>query len=325
MTDGSEADLAPLAGEVTQLLEAARRGEVSELASLSDWIRVGSGGMAAVYRASTAGGEPVAVKMLHQVDLSPAGERRFARECEIIQRLDHPNIVRQLGAARSPSDRRFLIMQFVEGETLARRLAEGRLRLDEALPLLRQLAAALDHAHERGVVHRDVKPANVLLEIRDGAAPRVVLTDFGIAKVEGGTLLTGGNVMGTVAYMAPEQVRGAHEVDHRANVYALGVVAYEMLTGSHPFPGRTMTAVLLAHLQRPPADPRLAAPELPSTVARALLRALRKEPDKRPQSAGAFVVELIAGSALDDTVAERTLGPSDALDRGARGAVAAPT
>jgi serine/threonine-protein kinase len=264
--------------------------------------------MGAVYRASTASGERVAVKMLHQVDLGPAGERRFERECEVIQRLDHPNIVRQLGAARSPSGRRFLIMQYVEGETLARRLAQGpRLRLEEALRLLRQLAAALDHAHERGVVHRDVKPANVLLGARDGDAPRVVLTDFGIAKVEGGTVLTGGNVMGTVAYMAPEQVRGAHEVDRRADVYALGVVAYEMLTGSHPFPGRTMTALLLAHLQRPPADPRLAAPELPAPVARALLRALRKNPDDRPQSAGTFVVELVAGAAAGEEEADRTL------------------
>jgi hypothetical protein len=282
---------------------------VPELASFTDWRRVGAGGMAAVYRASNERGEPVAVKMLHQIEqMGPREERRFERECEIVEQLDHPNIVRQLGAARSPSGRRFLILQYVEGETLARRLAgRKRLPLDEALPLLRQLAAALDHAHAHGVVHRDVKPGNVLLETGAGGGTRVVLTDFGIAKVAGGTVLTGGSVLGTVAYMSPEQIRGAHAVDHRADVYALGVVAYEMLTGSHPFPGRTSTAMMLAQLHRPPSDPRTIAPELPAAVARALLHALRKDPERRPQSAGAFVAQLAAGLAEPGFEPERTL------------------
>ncbi|MFM8320767.1 MAG: serine/threonine-protein kinase, partial [Chloroflexota bacterium] len=170
--------------------------------------------------------------------------------------------------------------------------------------ILHELAGALDYAHDQGLVHRDIKPSNILLEAleTDGppgeAAPdagcRVVLTDFGIAKMLGGdTAATQtGMLMGTLDYMAHEQIRSAAQVDRRADIYALGAVAYQMLTGRLPLTGDNPGAVMMAHLQTPPPDPRSLAPHLPDFTALALLQALAKDPAERFASAGAFVQAL---------------------------------
>ncbi|MFN8376712.1 MAG: serine/threonine-protein kinase, partial [Anaerolineae bacterium] len=168
---------------------------------------------------------------------------------------------------------------------------QGVLSLAETRAMLHEIASALDYAHERGLVHRDIKPSNVMLRA-NGPVPHAVLMDFGIAKLrDSQTRYTGSGAIGTIDYMAPEQILAAREVDHRADVYALGVMTFEMLTGRHPFEGGP-AQVMFAHLQQPAPDARSLKPDLPDAPAQALLRALAKDPAERFASAGAFVQSL---------------------------------
>jgi serine/threonine-protein kinase len=180
-----------------------------------------------------------------------------------------------------------MVMSWIDGEDLQHALErEGALAPDRAARLLDQMAAALDHAHqrERPILHRDIKPSNIMI----GPHERVVLTDFGIARLIGDVSLTQtGQMVGTPAFMAPEVVQGA-EADARADVYALGVVLYQMLTGRTPFRAETPLALLHAHVHTPPPPPRTVMPGLPPAVDQVMLRALAKEPSERFQSAGAL-------------------------------------
>ncbi|MCX9079943.1 MAG: serine/threonine-protein kinase, partial [Candidatus Methanoperedens sp.] len=164
---------------------------------------------------------------------------------------------------------------------------------DQACTLIRELAAALDYAHAQGLVHRDIKPSNIMLRLKpDSETHEAVLMDFGIAKIQDArTRYTGSGAIGTVDYMAPEQIMAAKEVDHRADIYALGVVLYEMLTGQRPFQG-SAGQVLFAHLQQPPPDIRSINPDLPRSIAHAVTRVLSKDPNDRYDSAGAFAEAL---------------------------------
>ncbi len=275
--------------------EAPRGDTLTSLGAYAGLEVIGRGGMGVVYRAMHPQLQrPVAIKALPAELRDEGGHcRRFVREAQTMARLRHPNIVaiHDFGDEGSP----FIVMDYVDGETLAARLrARGRLGLDEALPLLRDLAAALDHAHAQGVVHRDVKPSNVMVERADASGrERAVLMDFGVAHLASSlTQLTAtGGVVGTLDYVSPEQVQGTRELDGRSDVYSLGVLAFEVLTGRRPFVHQHAAAMVMAHLLTPPPDPRTLV-DLPPRSAEAILRALAKDPAERFARAGEFVAAL---------------------------------
>ncbi len=246
------------------------------------------GGMAEIYK----GRHPrldrtVAIKILSTSLAAEADFRqRFEREAQAVAALRHPNIV-QVFDFGDVEGTYYMVMEFIDGTDLAHHMREtGPMPLAQVRPILRDIANALDYAHAQGVVHRDVKPSNVMLR----EVKTAILTDFGIAKIRArGTGATRtGMLMGTLDYMAPEQVRGARKVDGRADVYALGVMLYQMLTGELVFQADNPGAVMLAHLQQPAPDPRILVPDLAENVAVAILRALAKEPDERYPTAGAL-------------------------------------
>jgi len=200
-----------------------------------------------------------------------------------------------------------MVMEFIDGPDLSTLLkGRGRLPLAEALPLLQDVAAALDYAHSQGVVHRDIKPSNVMVEHADAKHPttgsgknrttRGVLMDFGIAKsYAAGTRLTQSGMIGTLDYISPEQIQGSSEVDARADIYSFGVMAYQVLTGELPFKHNNPGAMVLAHLMQPPPDPRAIVPDLPDGVAGAIIQAMAKTPAERFATAGEFVSALAEG------------------------------
>lgn len=254
---------------------------------------IGKGGMGEVYKGFNDG-RVVALKILpddlaHQADF----RRRFEREAQTMMTLDHPNIVKTYDYDESGGIH-FIALEFIDGQELNQVIRErGRLPLEDVSPYVAGFASALDYAHDAGLVHRDIKPSNVMVRTAtDGENMDAVLMDFGIAKIKDAhTMLTGTGVVGTIEYMAPEQIMAAKEVDHRADIYSLGVVVYEMLTGERPFKG-SAGQVLFAHLQQPAPDPRDVVPDLPRPAARAIMRALEKDPDARYQSAGEFAAAL---------------------------------
>lgn len=248
---------------------------------------LGSGGMAVVYRARHVRGDTVALKVL----FPPPGAdaeilARFEREARTATRLHHPAIVRVLEAGRA-NGRAFMAMALVEGESLAEHLARsGAVDEASAADIAWQIADALDYAHRQGVVHRDLKPANILL----AADVQALLTDFGVAlALDDLTLTRTGHTVGTPAYMAPEQANG-QEVDGRADLYSLGVVLYQMVTGRTPFRGNT-PQVLHAHVYDPPPAPSSIAKVSPGMEA-IILRSLAKEPRQRFQSGAAMAQAL---------------------------------
>jgi formylglycine-generating enzyme required for sulfatase activity len=207
---------------------------------------------------------------------------RFRREAATIAQLSHPHIV-PLHFVGQKDDLVYLAMEAIDGGSLADRLErERQLPIDDAARILGEVASALAHAHKRGVVHRDVKPQNVLLDSESG---RALLTDFGIARTtDGGPLTASGMVVGTVAYLSPEQVSG-DPADHRSDIYALGVMAYEMLAGRAPFTGATPTAVMMKRLAGPPEPLRAIRRDVPPALASLVDACLTAEPSERVQSA----------------------------------------
>ena len=264
---------------------------------------VGRGGMAEVYRGIDPRIDaPVAIKLLRGMDEPVTGgtTQRFEREANIVRTLRHPNIVPIYDFGQSDEGVMYIVMEFVEGHDLRQHLQrEGRLNLADAGPILQDVADALDHAHEQGIVPRDVKPSNVLLETQSitGGRPEVrrsLLADFGVAKPADGPRFTGSLVLGTVGYMAPEQIEDSSEVDARADVYSFGILTYQLLTGRRPFNQRSPTAVLIAQLHQPPQNPRELVPEIPGHVAEAIMRSLSKDPEDRYASAGEMVADMIS-------------------------------
>ncbi|HEX5273373.1 MAG TPA: serine/threonine-protein kinase, partial [Gemmataceae bacterium] len=261
---------------------------------------LGQGGFGTVYRAhDTRSGLDVALKVLrHDRAPTPDALERFHRDAVITALLDHPNVVR-LHAAGEIEGVLYLDAELVRGETLEDRLRRAPVSFREAAELVRKVASALDHAHAREVVHRDVKPSNILLDER--GEPR--LTDFGLARLTSGTTLTETRqLLGTLDYMAPEQTDGAHAVDARADVYSLGIVLYRLLTGRVPFDGtRPLPAVLLDIVHTDPPEPSRIAPDVPRDLETICLRAMEKEPEERIKSAADFAAQLgrwLAGESL---------------------------
>lgn len=263
--------------------------------------QIGQGGMGVVYQAvHLAQGHTVALKVLaSHLSHDPQFVKRFWDEYQTVHSLYHRNIVRVYEFGEDQG-RYFIAAEYIAGYPLEQRLAGGRaLSLPETVNIVQQVAAALDAAHPRGIVHRDLKPSNILIE-RGG---RVVLTDFGIASIGGGH--TGqaqqSNLWwGTPEYMAPEQARGDAHVTHRADIYALGVVAYRMLSGQVPFRRDVPLATLHAHIHETP-PPLRTVPDsrpIPARVERVVMQALEKAPARRPLTAGAFARQMAKAAGI---------------------------
>jgi hypothetical protein len=259
------------------------------------------GGMAEVYKGIHPRlGRQVAIKVLPRLMASDGDfRRRFEREAQAVAALKHPNIV-QVFDFGEVNETYYLVMEYVDGKDLTNFLREhpGPIPLVQALPILQNVASALDYAHKQGLVHRDVKPSNILLEIVTAShtsqiSYRAILTDFGIAKLVAGTVSnTGMGMMGTVDYMAPEQIQSARTVDYFADIYALGVLAYRMITGVLPFTGEHPGEILAGHLHKPVPDPGLFVEGLSRHVSGTLERALAKEPTDRFSTAREMVAAL---------------------------------
>lgn len=255
---------------------------------------IGKGGMAEVYRADdTTQRRTVAIKvLLSNLAQDEQFRKRFQRESQTLAELEHPNIVR-LYDYGVENDLYFMVMEYLNGMNLSALLKEkGKFQIEDLLPILRDVSGALDYAHRAGLVHRDIKPSNVMLDSSHEGS-RAVLTDFGIAKFSRAlTNITASSVLGTFDYIAPEQIEASTNVDGRADVYALGVMTYQLLTGALPFHRPNTGAILLAHMTAPPPDPREILPNLPRHSAQTLQKAMAKTPAERFATAGEFVAAL---------------------------------
>ena len=220
--------------------------------------------------------------------------QRFLREGKLLARIHHPGVVRVLECGNDErAGGAYIMMEYVQGQPLTELIGDGRLSLADKLRIIHQLADALAAVHRQGVRHRDVKPGNVV--VTDGL--KVKLIDFGVARTVDSSVTVAGELVGSPAYMAPEAFERA-DVDHRADIFSLGVLSYELLTGSKPFLGDTLRDMMLAITQRPVLDPRDLAPDLPDGLAEVVCRMLEKSPDKRFQSA-ADVAEAFGGVLTD--------------------------
>jgi serine/threonine-protein kinase len=284
--------------------------------------KIGEGGMGAVYEAQHTGiGKPVAVKVLRDKFLDrPTVAQRLMQEARLASAIRHEHIIDITDTGRTDDGRTFVVMELLEGEALSELLRrEGALPEGRAIEVVRQVASALGAAHARGIIHRDVKPENVFL-VRGREQDYVKVLDFGISTMvrdsrEGteatpdattdlGRLTSTGMVLGTPFYMSPEQGRGDEEIDHRVDVYALGVILYECLTGEVPFRGSNYLGIISKVLTAEPAYPRALRPELriSEAVERVCLKAMAKARDDRYPTMEAFEADLdrvLAGEGVD--------------------------
>jgi serine/threonine-protein kinase len=255
---------------------------------------IGAGAMSQVFLATdTTRSREVAIKVLRSELAQATDTRRFHREIAILARLEHPNILPVLESG-SAGDALFYVMPYVAGETLGQRLLRtGPLPVETTIDIAGDIAAAIDHAHASGIMHRDIKPDNVMLG-EQGA----LLCDFGIARAL--TVATGeqitltGLMVGTPEYMSPEQATGLGEINGRTDIYGLGCVLYEMLTGQPPFTGSTPLVIINRHRLQPPRSIRVVRPDVPEHVERAIHSAMSKSQNMRPAS-GAELMEMLRG------------------------------
>ncbi len=262
--------------------------------------KIGSGGMGSIYKATRMHiGDTVAVKVLHPDSVGDKKAiERFRREAQAAARLKHNNAVGIYDFAVSPNNLVYIVMELVEGKNLARIIKEqGPLQPSFAVEIISRVCSALDEAHRQNIVHRDLKPDNILVNATSNDLTVKVL-DFGIAKLcdlsaEVSTLTQKGMLVGTPQYMSPEQCMG-EEIDGRADIYSLGIVLYEMLTGMLPFNSPTPTAIIVQHVTQPPPPLRQINSDVPPRLEQAVMHALEKRKEDRPQLASEFARELIA-------------------------------
>ncbi len=281
---------------------------------------LGGGSFGTVYRGRQLGlDRPVAIKVpSHEIAADPIQARRFAREARAAARVVHPGVVAIYGVGDLEDGRPYLAMQLIDGEPLDRILANGPVPVVRALRIARNIASALSETHAADVVHRDLKPSNVMWRVDRNGDDRITLVDFGIAVCRPGnadaTRLTTGGLIGTPHYMSPEQAHGEH-VDARADLYALGCVLFELVTGETPFDGSGFE-VLLAHLNHPAPRASERNAQVDPAIDPLILRLLEKKPERRPASADAVV-------AMIDALLRQLVDSQDGSDRrrngGARG------
>ena len=250
--------------------------------------------MGIVFEGTADGQDPVALKVVTtELSQDEVFLKRFRREVAAAEKISHPNVVPVLGHGEE-GGLPYLVQRLIPGGSLADRVAvRGALELPYTVELLAAAAEGIDALHAAGLVHRDIKPANILL---DGDTPYV--SDFGLAKDSQASNLTRpGQALGSLDYMSPEQIRG-EDVSPATDVYALGCVMWECLTGGPPYGGRPSMRVLFAHLQEPPPELSAVRPELSPAVGRAVTRALEKEPEDRPAGAAAYVAGVARAAGL---------------------------
>lgn len=256
---------------------------------------IGRGGMAEIYKGRRkADNLEVAIKVLSpkNPDDESSFRLRFAREAETAFSLKHPNIVKVYEHCES-DELCYIVMEYISGLNLLELIREsGLLEIEAVQALVLDISKALDYAHKKGIIHRDIKPSNVLLRPVHRLGEIIhepVLTDFGIAKMVAAiNQITVTEIVGTLDYIAPEQIQASSHVDHKADIYALGIMTFQMLTGRLPFPNHNPSATLIGHLQHPPPNPQNFHPFIPDHIAQAIKKALAKEPNKRFASASEF-------------------------------------
>ena len=283
--------------QVNQLLQG--KGQDLVLGSYIVLERLGEGGMGQVFTARHRGlGQVVALKLIHKDRLgNPQAVKRFHREIQVAGKLNHPNIVRAYDADQT-GPTHFFTMECVEGTDLNKLVKEkGRLPVERACEYIRQAALGLQHAHERGLVHRDIKPHNLLLA-KDGT---IKILDMGLARMQTdddtSTLTKEGSVVGTLDYVSPEQAMNSHTVDIRADLYSLGCTFYCLLTGQVPFPGGSAMEKLSNHAFHTPTPVEQLRPDIPPGVAAIVRKLMAKKPDERFQTPGELAAALVKGPA----------------------------
>jgi serine/threonine protein kinase/ligand-binding sensor domain-containing protein len=278
--------------------------------------QIGRGGMATVYKAfQPSMNRDVAVKVLPPHFMQdPSFAERFEREAHTVARLEHPHILPVHDYGKAEDGTTYIVMRYVKAGTLADLLKKNPISLPEAVRLFEQIADALAYAHEQGIVHRDMKPSNILVDPRG----QTFLTDFGLARmVEGSSELTGSMIVGTPTYMAPELGEGK-PADERSDIYALGIILYEMATGRPPFEAETPMAVIIKHITEPLPLPRQLNPNIPESIERVILKALAKDPNARYQSVTDMLQALQQAMVEEPTwvsPAEVTLPPGPKPDQ----------
>lgn len=277
---------------------------------------LGAGAMALVYSAKNRLDQQVAIKILpEQLTVNPMAVKRFEREARLISQLDHPHIVRVLDFFYIDEDTTpCMVMQYLPGGTLTQHLQRNpTLTLVDMVDIIRQLSEALDYAHSLDIVHRDIKLDNVLLY----DTGQVALSDFGLARALNETTMTNtGSLLGTPYYMSPEQIQpNRYPLDHRADLYALGIMSYVLTTGTYPFSGTDAASVLHQHLAAEPPVPTDLNPALPEVINPVLMRAIAKDPDTRYPSALAFAVAMMDAATLNPslTINVKAVGTGDTL------------
>jgi serine/threonine-protein kinase len=290
---------------------------------------LGRGGMGAVFLAShkRLAGKRVAIKILHTEIEGTEVVARFKREAEIAAKLNHPNIVGVIDYNVSPAGMPYLVLDYLEGETLAARIARGPLSVDQVLSIVRQVGSALAAAHRAGIVHRDLKPQNIFLvptEVDGRHLEIAKVLDFGISKIRGSqTVKTQDSVLlGTPQYMAPEQAIGQHaNIDERTDVFALGAIVYEMLSGQAAFSGESLPAVVFKVVYEQPPPLAQEVPSVPPAIAAAVTRAMAKPPEERFATISGFV-EAMTGQPLATRDLDSPALPIEGSPSGSRRAAA---